>query len=563
MNTTKKLMTLLIAFMLPVIANAEDVYDYEVDGIYYKNINDEASDTYTSYDVYDFEVDGIYYKIINDEASVTYKSFSYIDHDPYYESDYAGDVVIPATVTYDGQTYPVTSIYSCAFYRRKALTSITIPNSITYIGWSSFFDCTGLTRVIISDLTAWCNIDIYFNSNPLYNAQHLYLNDTEVTDLVIPEGITEIDGFAFYGCVGLTSATIPNSVTSIGEGAFMECSQLSSITCLATTPPVIQYKNCFDDECYSNATLHVPIGTEMAYKTNQYWGQFLHIIGDVRDDDPDDDYEYVPFVREGVKWVYFYDNSEAMGNPLINPDYEPGKNYFNLELKGDTVINGKTYKAMHKYSGASINWENDTIPVYLREEDKIVYGIIPDGKKYVDCPVGHTYGNYYNGQEFVLYDFVDPVTWWDNFINIGWNDIFYFQSTDTISLGNQFAKRYYWKDIEMRDFYQVEGVGADSEFNGYTLLPYMDIYVDMFHVYFYLSHVIENGRIIYKGIHYVPGDVNGDGEVTIADANSVIDVVIMGGNAGHTRAPAADMDGNGEVNVTDLNIVIDLIIKGN
>jgi hypothetical protein len=46
-----------------------------------------------------------------------------------------------------------------------------------------------------------------------------------------------------------------------------------------------------------------------------------------------------------------------------------------------------------------------------------------------------------------------------------------------------------------------------------------------------------------------------------ADANSVIDVVIMGGNAGHTRAPAADMDGNGEVNVTDLNIVIDLIIK--
>jgi len=48
-----------------------------------------------------------------------------------------------------------------------------------------------------------------------------------------------------------------------------------------------------------------------------------------------------------------------------------------------------------------------------------------------------------------------------------------------------------------------------------------------------------------------------------ADANSVIDVVIMGGNAGHTRAPAADMDGNGEVNVTDLNIVLDLIIKGN
>ena len=230
------------------------------------------------------------------------------------------------------------------------------------------------------------------------------------------------------------------------------------------------------------------------------------------------DYEYVPFVREGVKWVYFYDNSDG----IINPDYEPGKHYFILELKGDTIINGKTYKAMHKYSGSSINWENDTIPVYLREEDKIVYGIIPDGKKYNDCPVGQTYGNYYNGQEFVLYDFVDPVTWWDNFINIGWNDIFYFQSTDTISLGNQFAKRYYWKDIEMRDFYQVEGMGADSEFNGYTLLPYKDIYAYSMNVFFYLSHVIENGKIIYKGIHYDPDNLTTIDEL-IADKARQVD----------------------------------------
>ena len=48
-----------------------------------------------------------------------------------------------------------------------------------------------------------------------------------------------------------------------------------------------------------------------------------------------------------------------------------------------------------------------------------------------------------------------------------------------------------------------------------------------------------------------------------ADANSVIDVVIMGGNAGHTRAPAADMNDDGEVTITDLNIVLDLIINGN
>ena len=80
---------------------------------------------------------------------------------------------------------------------------------------------------------------------------------------------------------------------------------------------------------------------------------------------------------------------------------------------------------------------------------------------------------------------------------------------------------------------------------------------------FHLSHVIEDGRIIYKGIHYIPGDVNGDGEINIADANSVIDVVIMGGNSGHTRVPAADMNDDGEVNITDVNEIINLIINNN
>ena len=60
---------------------------------------------------------------------------------------------------------------------------------------------------------------------------------------------------------------------------------------------------------------------------------------------------------------------------------------------------------------------------------------------------------------------------------------------------------------------------------------------------------------------YIPGDVNGDGEITVADAGSVIDVVIMGGNAGHTRIPAADVNGDGEVNVADVNAIIDMILS--
>ena len=49
--------------------------------------------------------------------------------------------------------------------------------------------------------------------------------------------------------------------------------------------------------------------------------------------------------------------------------------------------------------------------------------------------------------------------------------------------------------------------------------------------------------------------------VTIGDANSVIDVVIMGGNNGHTRIPAADVNGDGEVSIADVNAIIDIILK--
>ena len=57
---------------------------------------------------------------------------------------------------------------------------------------------------------------------------------------------------------------------------------------------------------------------------------------------------YTPFVREGVQWVcYFYWDTNYMG-------FQPGQTFFTLELKGDTVINGKAYKAMHKYGGFNV-----------------------------------------------------------------------------------------------------------------------------------------------------------------------------------------------------------------
>ena len=67
-------------------------------------------------------------------------------------------------------------------------------------------------------------------TNPLYHAHHLYLNDNEITDLVIPNSVTSIRRYAFSDCTGLTSVNIPNSVTIIDEATFLSCTGLTSVT---------------------------------------------------------------------------------------------------------------------------------------------------------------------------------------------------------------------------------------------------------------------------------------------------------------------------------------------
>ena len=125
----------------------------------------------------------------------------------------------------------VNKIGAGAFYGCSGLTSVTIGSGVTSIGADAFFDCTMLNKVNITDIAKWCEINFGNDrANPLYYAHNLYLNNELITEPIIPDGVTSIGDYVFYGCSGLTSITIPNSVTSIGKCAFYDCSGLTAIT---------------------------------------------------------------------------------------------------------------------------------------------------------------------------------------------------------------------------------------------------------------------------------------------------------------------------------------------
>ncbi|MBR5656301.1 MAG: leucine-rich repeat domain-containing protein [Prevotella sp.] len=153
---------------------------------------------------------------------------------------YTGDIVIPKTIEYEGETCNVTSIGYEAFDGCSGLTSITIPSSVTSIGYGAFLGCKGLTNVTIpSSVTSigdWsfndCSslISISIPSSVSRIGSYVFFGCSSLTSISIPNSVTSIGEDAFYGCSALTSIDIPTSVTSIGNYAFSNCSGLTSVT---------------------------------------------------------------------------------------------------------------------------------------------------------------------------------------------------------------------------------------------------------------------------------------------------------------------------------------------
>lgn len=124
----------------------------------------------------------------------------------------------------------VYTIEKNAFEGCNGLKSVHAAPTLAIVGNNAFNGCTRLEGVWITDLSQWCTINWENQyANPLYNAHRLYVDNSEVKDLVIPGDIEKLKRYTFAGGEGFTSVTIPESVRIMDRYAFLNCTNLKYV----------------------------------------------------------------------------------------------------------------------------------------------------------------------------------------------------------------------------------------------------------------------------------------------------------------------------------------------
>ena len=123
----------------------------------------------------------------------------------------------------------VTEISAYAFYGGN-FDKVTIHDGVQKIGSYAFYGCD-IDELHIESMESWCGIEFADSyANPLRVASTFYLNGEIVTELVIPEGVTEISAYAFYNADNISKVTFPESLRKIGAYAFYDCNNISELT---------------------------------------------------------------------------------------------------------------------------------------------------------------------------------------------------------------------------------------------------------------------------------------------------------------------------------------------
>lgn len=374
----------------------------------------------------------------------------------------------------------VTSIGGDAFYNCYSLTSITIPDSIETIYSRAFLNCLGIETVNINDLYAWFNIDFSTSdSNPMNCGADLYLNGEKVTNLTIPEEITSIGKYTFYGCTSLLNVTVPTA-TTIADYAFNECTTVTLLSAAGSS-------------------------TETYARANK-----------------------LPFVAVDEGWEAKLSYYGKCGDNLMWQLYQDGR----LAI---SFMNSVTSDVIYDYS-SSVDPTWNTYSTMIRTVD-FPFGITRVGDYAFDALAGiltvnyNADGNSWN--EIEIGECNEPLEKADvNFssaiLNVNFNDVL--KTTAKVNgrvipviinitagtTWQELKANLVYSDYTDVKLYDTDGNEIASE--------------DALSTGFLLHHIRKDGSVIEEVLLSVSGDVTGDSVVNVRDVQSVISHIAGEGN---------------------------------
>ncbi len=441
------------------------------------------------------------------------------------------DITIPAAVT---------SIGEFAFAGCTGLTSMDIPAAVTSIENSTFEDCTGLTSVslpsgirTIGDYAfSGCIAlpDIALPASVTSIGNYAFTGCTVITGLNLPSSLTSIGYSAFARCTALSTMVIPNGVTTIGNSAFMGCTDLTNVT-LPSSLQAISY-NTFSG-CTSLTDITIPGSvTSISYYAFSDCAALTSVV--------------LPASVTSISTRAFEGCSSLVTLQVDenNPVYDSRDNCNAIISSADNVL--------------TLGCQNTVIPGSVTSIGECAFSGCT-GLSEMTIPNSVTsIGDYafFNCMGMTAVSLPESLT------TIGKYAFFYCMGLADITIPASV------ETIGNNAFYCCNGL------ENVTCLATTPPAVDEFtfvSCYGATLHVPAGSLEDYAAADYwnrfaaiqpiggnVPGDLSGDGVLTVQDVTRLIDLVLSGGE----YSSVADVNGDGQVNIQDVTILIRMVLGG-